>query len=510
MTSPDFSEYIDLTVNDLQPQDVYNLARDYALLALPEFDPRVGSVEDAMLQAMSYVAGLVNGAVNRLPNGLMEGLLRLMGFYRDEATFASGNVVFTTIDTAGVTIPVGTQVSFSENTDEGVVVHVYETTAVAVIAEGESESDPVQVAAIEAGVKPVISDGTSLAILTPIASLFTATFDGSFSQGAETESDAEFFTRATTYVGSLSRSLATAQQVTDYVLTTYEDAYRVATYDLTHLQQFLITNLEWNGGTSELNASCVPTTTGGTDYFKTFSYDENGATEVFVARDSTPFGASASTVSAIRITDTSKPSHYEDIQTFGGITNRSSAAPYIAYDRAAGSSVTTTIAYPTYSPKVEFLDQIAVDAPDVQGAITVFVSSSTGASVSAEAKGLIAEDIRGRAIAGLSVYITDALIALLTVSVDIKVISGYSELDVRDAVDTYLTNLLSPTGFAFTTIIRKNSLISQVAQIDGVEYVDSLTLASSNTTLADLTANDDIEFFYKGTLPSATVTVASI
>ena len=39
MPSPDFSEYIDLTINDLQPEDVYNGAVEYARTALPEFDP---------------------------------------------------------------------------------------------------------------------------------------------------------------------------------------------------------------------------------------------------------------------------------------------------------------------------------------------------------------------------------------------------------------------------------------------------------------------------------------
>ncbi len=129
MASPDFREYIDLTVNDLQPIEVYNLARDYALVALPEFDPRVGTVEDAMLEAMSYVAGLVTGSVNRLPDGLMEGILRLMGFYRSEATFASGSVIFTSIDTNGLFIPAGTQVSFTETTADGVVTHIYATTS---------------------------------------------------------------------------------------------------------------------------------------------------------------------------------------------------------------------------------------------------------------------------------------------------------------------------------------------------------------------------------------------
>ena len=138
MASPDFSEYIDLTVNDLQPSDIYSLAREYALIALPEFNPRTGTVEDAMLQAMSYVSGVVTGAINRLPNSLIEGMLRVMGFYRLESTFASGAVIFSAIDNSGLTIPAGTQVGYTEITDDQSILHIFETTASVTIDAGDT------------------------------------------------------------------------------------------------------------------------------------------------------------------------------------------------------------------------------------------------------------------------------------------------------------------------------------------------------------------------------------
>ena len=79
MASPDFSNYIDLTVNDKQPDEIYNDAIDYAKIALPEFSPRSGTVEDAVLQSTAYMAGVTSGSINRLPNGLMEGIMRLIG-----------------------------------------------------------------------------------------------------------------------------------------------------------------------------------------------------------------------------------------------------------------------------------------------------------------------------------------------------------------------------------------------------------------------------------------------
>jgi hypothetical protein len=509
MASPDFREYIDLTVNDLQPIEVYNLARDYALVALPEFDPRVGTVEDAMLEAMSYVAGLVTGSVNRLPDGLMEGILRLMGFYRSEATFASGSVIFTSIDTNGLFIPAGTQVSFTETTADGVVTHIYATTSSVSIAEGESTSDPVQIAAVEAGEKPVVSDGTALTILTPINRLFDATFDGAFVQGTDSESDELFFDRAVTYLASLSRALANADQVTNFILSNYESAYRVKAYDLTRLQQFLVTTTVFDGGTSLVNASCAAVNVGASTYYRTFSSTGGSAVIENVLEASTPFGDTETTFTTVRISATSKPDYDGIWEITGGIQDQFTDGPYVAYDYDDGTE-TEQVDYPDQEAKIEFLDQIAFTTDDVGGCVTVFVSTTTGASLTPNEKAAIEQEIHTRCVAGISFYLSDVIVAPIDIDVDIAVLSGYSTLEVRTAVDDFLTAYVSPAEYPFTTLIRKNALISQVSQIDGVDYVETLTMTTLDATIATEEANGDIAFVFKGTLPSCNVTVTSV
>lgn len=500
MASPDFSEYIDLTVNDLQPVDIYSLARDYALVALPEFDPRVGTIEDAMLEAMSYVAGLVTGAVNRLPDGLMEGILRLMGFLRREATLASGSVIFSAIDDTGLTIPAGTQVGYNETTADGVVMHVFETTSSVVIAEGNTDSDPVQIAAIDAGTKPVISDGTAMIILTPISRLFEATFDGAMTQGSETETDEEFFNRGVTYLASLSRSLATAEQVTNYIVSTYGEAFRAKAYDLTRLQQFIPDVVVFDSG-NNVSASFAPET-GST--LKTLTFTDPDVEVVNVAASSTIFASPGTIVGNVRVTGSSKPD-YDGIFAIDSVVG----GYELLYDYGAGTE-TASVSYPAQTPRVEFLSEVSLTEDDTAGSVTVFLSSSTGASLSFDDKAVIADDVRSKTIAGLNLYFADVIVAPLSVSVDIKVKSGYGELDVRTEVDDYLTAYLSPAQYPFTTIVRKNQLLSGVAQIAGVEYVDSLTLTSDDPLISYVDGSGDLNFYYKGVLPSANVTVASV
>lgn len=508
MASPDFSEYVDLTINDLQPIDIYEAARDYALIALPEFNPRVGTVEDAMLEAMSYVSGLTTGAINRLPNGLMEGILRLMGFTRTEATFASGDVIFTAIDDTGLTIPDGTQVSFSEVTADGVVTHIFETTESITIPEGETESDPVQIVALEAGLKPTLTDGTGMTLLSPISRLFEVTFDGTLTQGAEAESDEEFLNRATTYLAGLSRSLATADQVTNYILNAYPNAFRVKTYDLTKLQKFVADEVVF--GVSGVSASFNADTGSTGNPIKGVDYNTNAQQLVGIPTASTPFGDGSTVYGYVRVSDTSVPDYDGVWALDAGIDD--SGAPdsyFVTYDYGDGTA-TTQILYPTQTPTVEFLDQVLVDADDALGCITVFASNVVGGSLTAEDKAIVADDVRSKAIAGLQVFMADVIIAPIQVNIDIKVLAGFSELEIRTAIDDDITSYLSPEFAVFADRLRVNAIISRVSQMPGVEYVDSVSITSSNENIAYVDVAGDLVYRFRGTLPSASVTVAAV
>ena len=64
----DFSQYVDLTIFDAQPGDIYLEAIELARTTLPEFNLRVGTPEDAIFQAMAYMSSLVISSINRIPD----------------------------------------------------------------------------------------------------------------------------------------------------------------------------------------------------------------------------------------------------------------------------------------------------------------------------------------------------------------------------------------------------------------------------------------------------------
>ena len=233
MASPDFSEYIDLTIYDLEPVDIYNDAVQYARTALPELEVRAGTVEDALIQAMAYSTALLVGSINRMPDGLMEGILKLMGFSRLEATYSEGSAIFTVDDINGQTIPAGTVIAYEEVSAEGIVTSwTYETLTDLIIGVG-STSGTVNIRAINPGLYPSIFAGQDLVLVSPAAGVLTVDLVSQTAVGTDSESDAQYFTRGSQYLGSLSNALATRTQIQNYIDVNYSTVPIRHVFDLT-------------------------------------------------------------------------------------------------------------------------------------------------------------------------------------------------------------------------------------------------------------------------------------
>ena len=107
MPSPDASQYVDLTLFDLSTQQIFLDALRYARIALPEFQPIEGSIETVLLEAMAIEVQDLVTAINRLPNGMLQALLGLIGLPRRDAIPATGLVKITSSRTTESDVPVG-------------------------------------------------------------------------------------------------------------------------------------------------------------------------------------------------------------------------------------------------------------------------------------------------------------------------------------------------------------------------------------------------------------------
>ena len=248
----DFGGYVDMTIDDLSPTDIYLAAQEYAQMVLPEFNLRQGTVEDAMFQAMAYVQMISQTSINRLPNRLTEGMLRLLGVQRSEGTRAQLEVVVTLNENIDFTIPAGTAFTYERKLDIDV--------------ESESfvfrNSSPIQLTATLDGSMPTTTatlyseqvgyglepeENQEIVLQRIFTDVESVVYNNVYVGGTEPETDTEYFARGTSYIGRLSSGLSTGAQIENYVLTESTDVQRCKVYGLTSVNDLLITATDYPG-----------------------------------------------------------------------------------------------------------------------------------------------------------------------------------------------------------------------------------------------------------------------
>lgn len=230
MPSPDISQYVDLTVYDKQPVDIYDEAIAYARTALPDWTPVAGSIEDAVLQAAASMTGYLGGAINRLPSSLFEGLLQLMKIARSSGTPASASITVTTVNNFGYTLPAGTRFGFYDNTDiDNPILYTFDTVADLTIAAGATTGTVTATAAL-LGQYPSLPAGTTIQLVTPVAFVQSAVLATALNPGTSGETDTEYFSRALGILNSYSSAMVLPRQYEQYLLSTYTGVYRAKAY----------------------------------------------------------------------------------------------------------------------------------------------------------------------------------------------------------------------------------------------------------------------------------------
>lgn len=115
MPSPDVSRYVDLTILDPDAQVIFQRALDYAMFALPEYQPREGTIELVLLQSMALQVQEAIVALNRLPGAMTEVMLGLLDVERNAGSLATAVAKFSGTSTTSFTIPAGTRAYYIVN-----------------------------------------------------------------------------------------------------------------------------------------------------------------------------------------------------------------------------------------------------------------------------------------------------------------------------------------------------------------------------------------------------------
>lgn len=491
MSSIDFSAYVDLTVDDKAATDIYTEAVEYGKRTFPELNPRPGTLEDALLQSFAYVGSQTIGSVNRLPDGLMEGILRLHGLTRFAATFSEIQIQFT-LSTAAATVPSGTAVIFEYDAGDDLEQYVF-ITEVAATAGGGQTTVTTTAIANTAGPLPNISIGNSFVIAEPSSTILSAVATANIEQGNIAETSDEYLSRGTTYLQSLSRVLTTALQIENYILTTYRDVKRCHVYDLVKAITFDAANNATNLTRSGTNVTVA-----------TSSIFKNASAGDTLFRVLTPefYG------------DTT----YTKFES-GAYTGTFSANNLLVTGVISGSDSSG----PAEVVNLTKLNLTTINTTPVPGFFTIFVCGSNGEPLTTTLKQTIYDDVVTKIVAGLGFEILDVWVYDLKFNVSIAVDASFVGADVASTVATTLASQISPDEWPnWDTTIRIFDLVVEASRVIGVSYVYSVeavvltypdTPPGNSSLFNTVSSGGQTSGFspiYAGLLPrvTATVTVA--
>ncbi len=197
----DFSPYVNMRLYDKQPSDIYLNALELAQLNIPQFELRVGTVEDAIFQAMAYMTSLSVTHINALPNRLMEGILSMMGVPRLQGSNATVTVDVELATYSGATITEGTTFVHETSIFGEITQTYYQVVGAVTIPDvvQDPEAVPatplptaaVQIMAMDVGSVPTVVEGDSLTILNINSQVSSVIAGAVFVQGEDAEGDGE-------------------------------------------------------------------------------------------------------------------------------------------------------------------------------------------------------------------------------------------------------------------------------------------------------------------------------
>ena len=204
------STYLGVSIDDADPQGVFDRMLALAETRLPQWEPQNGSLEVSIMEACAVGMSDLIYAANRVLGSLVEGLLNLYGIVRDEGTPATGTVRLTLTGTQTTTI------------DEGTLFRIEAADSMLIATETVTSTGTtvdVAVATTDTGgYLNAITTGTACDPVVAVPHLANCSLLTDLNGGSDAESDLALLTRASTVFSRVTSALVTAASFSAYAL----------------------------------------------------------------------------------------------------------------------------------------------------------------------------------------------------------------------------------------------------------------------------------------------------
>ena len=230
------------------------------------------------------------------------------------------------------------------------------------------------------------------------------------------------------------------------------------------------------------------------DVGSAYNVAASGKSLTLISANATFFESAVFSTNASGGTDAETDEDYFDrgVNLLASYTSATTTADQIKYYVGANKN---------YAQRVEVYnrrryrdrDTTAIDFGTHDGAVLVAIAStvstpaSAAAEVSVTASNLadLHSSLADRTPSGLIIDVMSAELAEIDVTASVVKKSGFAGSDVSTAIQTALKAYLNPNTWDWSTnIVRRNEVIALIDSVDGVDYVDSLTM--DGTTLVGI------------------------
>lgn len=200
------SSYLGVSVDDRDPEAVFDSMLALAESRLPTWEPRNGALETVIMEACAVGMSDLIYAANRTLGALVEAVINLYGVARDEGTPATGTVRLTLSGSQTTLIDEGTLFRLESADSMLIATEAVEVTGATV---------DVDVATTDTGgYLNAIPAGTACDPVVAVPHLANCELLTALTGGSEPEDDLAFLTRASTRFARVTSSLVTADAFT--------------------------------------------------------------------------------------------------------------------------------------------------------------------------------------------------------------------------------------------------------------------------------------------------------
>lgn len=467
------ARYINFPI-EVNPSVLLKRAFDYLAAVIPGWTPAEGNLDVWVLEATSTETAELASVASRVPDTLFRYFGKsIAGLPTVDATAATVNTTWTMRDATGYTVPAGTQVGMRDA--DGVLIPFITINAITV-PPGSSITavGAITIAAIDPGAtgSGLGGVGANVELIDTLDFVLSIVSTAATSGGQDAETDGDYLNRLVLNLQLMTRTPILPNDFAKLALN-IPPTYRAVAID------------GWNPDYLNEKQSVTVNAAGGT--FKlTFSGQQTGALAWNITAVNLKTALEAlSNIAPGDVIVTGGPGATAPLVVeFTGVYHATNVPIMVSDPALLTGGAGTAIVATTQESTLEFGNERMVGVVGVD---------SMGAALSAPTKAAILTYLDGLREVTFVVHVTDPTYTNIDVTTDVHVLPGFDAVTVQATVSSVITQFLSastwgqPVGgsdrsgdihaWLNDTVVRLYDVSHVIKGVDGVDYINSLTMA---------------------------------